>query len=162
MPQTIPETAPATVSTPSLLRRLMAVLYDTMLVIPLALAVTALSIALKAQLVGGVVPGQPALTGLAYVLNLVLVLAAIAAFFIGFWTRAERTLGMQAWRLRIRQPDGRPITPRQASIRLGMALVSAACGGLGYWSILWDREKRSWHDRVSGTRVVLLPKPPKD
>jgi len=26
--------------------------------------------------------------------------------------------------------------------------------GLGYLSVLWDRERRSWHDKMSGTAVV--------
>jgi uncharacterized RDD family membrane protein YckC len=30
--------------------------------------------------------------------------------------------------------------------------------GLGYFWILFDREGRAWHDRLSRTRVVLLPK----
>ena len=27
---------------------------------------------------------------------------------------------------------------------------------------LFDPERRAWHDRLSGTRVVLLPKQPRD
>ncbi|MBM4416055.1 MAG: RDD family protein, partial [Chloroflexi bacterium] len=26
--------------------------------------------------------------------------------------------------------------------------------GLGYLSSLWDNERRTWHDRLAGTRVV--------
>ncbi|MET0378345.1 MAG: hypothetical protein ABW049_05060 [Spongiibacteraceae bacterium] len=30
--------------------------------------------------------------------------------------------------------------------------------GLGYWWIWLDPQQRSWHDRASNTRVVVLPK----
>ncbi len=79
-------------------------------------------------------------------------------FFGWFWTRSGQTLGMQAWRLRVQQPDGSPISWRQALVRMGGAVLSALCLGAGYWWLLFDRERRTWHDRLSGTRVVLLPK----
>lgn len=140
-----------------LLRRLAAMIYDTFLVIPLAMAVTATHIGLKSWLYG-LTPGQPALTGIGYWLNLLIVAAAVVLFFTGFWTRAGRTLGMQAWRLRIDSTDGARISTRQALIRLAGALASAACFGIGYLWIVFDRERRSWHDIASGSRVVVLPK----
>jgi len=42
--------------------------------------------------------------------------------------------------------------------RLGWALVSLLPLGLGFLWILFDPEKRAWHDRLSRTRVVVLPK----
>ena len=41
-------------------------------------------------------------------------------------------------------------------------MLSAACVGLGYLWCLFDRDKRYWHDILSGTRLVLLPKRQKD
>jgi len=29
--------------------------------------------------------------------------------------------------------------------------------GLGWWWMLVDRERLAWHDRLSGTRIVLVP-----
>ena len=43
-------------------------------------------------------------------------------------------------------------------IRCLGALLSAACLGLGYLWKLVDRNHRYWHDYLSGTRLVLLPK----
>ena len=40
----------------------------------------------------------------------------------------------------------------------GGACVSLAALGLGYFWIWIDRERLAWHDRWSGTRVVVLPK----
>jgi uncharacterized RDD family membrane protein YckC len=36
--------------------------------------------------------------------------------------------------------------------------VSLAALGLGYFWIWIDRERLAWHDRWSGTRVVVVPK----
>jgi uncharacterized RDD family membrane protein YckC len=32
------------------------------------------------------------------------------------------------------------------------------CLGLGFLWVLYDRDKLAWHDRLSGTRLVRLPK----
>ena len=74
------------------------------------------------------------------------------------WRRGGQTLGMQAWRMRVQQPDGTSITWRQSVIRVSIALVSWLLGGLGIWWSLWDRQSRTWPDIVSGTRTVVLPK----
>jgi len=42
--------------------------------------------------------------------------------------------------------------------RLAWAVVSWLPLGLGYLWILVDPQRRAWHDRLSGTRVVVLPK----
>jgi hypothetical protein len=38
------------------------------------------------------------------------------------------------------------------------AIFSAAALGMGYWWIMFDSNKLSWHDRWSNSRVVQLPK----
>jgi len=82
-------------------------------------------------------------------------LAAIpAAFFCWFWTHGGRTLGMIAWRIEIVTVTGAPLRWPRALGRCCAALLSLLPAGLGYlWSI-WDREHASWHDRLSGTRLV--------
>jgi uncharacterized RDD family membrane protein YckC len=45
-----------------------------------------------------------------------------------------------------------------ALLRFAAALVSLATVGLGFLWILVDPEKLAWHDRIAGTRVVVLPK----
>jgi uncharacterized RDD family membrane protein YckC len=65
---------------------------------------------------------------------------------------------MLAWRLRVERSDGALLTWRDALLRLAGAFVSLAPLGLGYFWILIDRDGLAWHDRWSGTRVVVLPK----
>tara|TARA_Y100001968_G_scaffold21679_2_gene17133 strand:- start:6843 stop:7337 length:495 start_codon:yes stop_codon:yes gene_type:complete len=94
--------------------------------------------------------GNPSLT--------LILLLVMLAFYTWFWTKKGQSLGMQAWRIRLQQPDGRTITGRQALIRLAVAQASWLCAGLGFFWQLWDRQARTWHDIASGTQLVTLPK----
>ncbi len=83
-------------------------------------------------------------------------------FFVGFWSTKGRTLGMQSWGLQLEDEHGRVPGAGRASIRFVAACLSAACLGLGYLWKLVDRNGRYWHDHLSGTRLVLLPKRGRD
>lgn len=85
-------------------------------------------------------------------------LAVMTAFFAIFWHKSGQTLGMQAWRLKLISTDGSTPSWRQCLVRLAVAAISLAAAGLGYWWIWIDGDKRSWHDKASGTKVVVLPK----
>lgn len=146
------------IASPGLLRRLAAMCYDSLLVFAVGWSVTAVAVFVRIAVQGSdaiQASGKAAVAG--PVLQLVLA-ATIALFFGWFWTRSGQTLGMQAWRLRVQQPSGASISWRQAMLRLGGASVSLLACGAGYWWALFDREGCTWHDRLSGTRVVLLPK----
>jgi uncharacterized RDD family membrane protein YckC len=86
----------------------------------------------------------------------IFVFAQCAAFFAGFWARSGQTLGMRTWRIRLETVKGGPVPLRKALLRFILALLSLAPLGLGYWWMLVDRESRTWHDRVSGTRVLRV------
>ncbi len=84
-----------------------------------------------------------------------LTMIVIVWLFYGiFWLKSGQTLGMQAWKIKLEAANGGPVTPRMVALRLLSALVSLAPAGLGYWWALVDREGRTWHDRLSGTRLV--------
>jgi uncharacterized RDD family membrane protein YckC len=76
-------------------------------------------------------------------------------FFGWFWTHGGQTLGMRAWKIKILTKDGKPIDWRQASLRFFSALLSWLIFGLGFWWILFDKQKRGWHDRLSETAVYF-------
>jgi uncharacterized RDD family membrane protein YckC len=80
------------------------------------------------------------------------------SFYSWFWLHGGQTLGMRAWRLRLQQIDGQPITIWQALLRFMVAIPSLALAGLGLLWILVDKDKLAWHDRISVSTIVRLPK----
>jgi len=129
-------------------RRLMAILYDSLLLLALFFLGTLPFIAVRG--------GEPVEAGdLAYQLTL---LAVAWAFFAGFWAFAGRTLGMQSWGLRVVTADGVKPDLVRATTRFIVAILSWVPLGLGYWWQLWDRDGLTWHDRASGTRLVRVPR----
>ena len=142
---------------PGLPRRLAAILYDTFLVLPLIMLVTALALGVRTALVGD--PGDlaQAETLNARLVQLLAVLTC-AGFYCGFWLIKGQTLGMQAWRIRLSSYRGERLTLSQALLRCLGALISLLPAGAGFWWCLVDRNGRYWHDYISGTELDLLPK----
>jgi uncharacterized RDD family membrane protein YckC len=54
--------------------------------------------------------------------------------------------------------DGAAPTRKQLAIRYLVGNLSLLAAGLGFWWAWFDRERLTWHDRVSGTRVVRVAK----
>lgn len=132
-----------------LLRRIAAMLYDTLLISALLFLATVPFIAVR-----GGEPVEPS-ENLAYRIVLVVV---IYVFFVGFWSRSGRTLGMQSWGLQLETTDGKLPSAATASLRFFAALISWLPLGLGFLWQLWDPEKLAWHDRISKTRLIYYPR----
>ena len=81
-------------------------------------------------------------------------------YFTWFWTHGGQTLGMRAWRLKLVGRHGEPVRWSQTVVRFAAAILSAAALGLGYLWALVDPQGCRWHDRLSGTQLILLPKSP--
>ncbi|MFD2724526.1 RDD family protein [Ignatzschineria indica] len=62
-----------------------------------------------------------------------------------FWLRDAHTTGMRAWRLRIQQIDGRPITAQRAILRLLTAIISWIPLGLGFLWVFVSPTRLAWH-----------------
>jgi len=140
---------------PGLLRRLAAILYDTLLVLGLLMLAVALVVIPYEQLSGTPFPNED--TGHRLALQAYLLLV-IGVFFSFFWVRGGQTLGMRAWRLRVLRADGQPLDWGDAWRRFGAACLSLAPLGLGLLWCLFDKDGLAWHDRLSGTRLVVLAK----
>jgi uncharacterized RDD family membrane protein YckC len=128
--------------------------YDSLLLLALLMIVTALFLLTT----GGEAIDPRTQPVLEFIYRLVLLLL-IVGFFGVSWTRSGQTPGMATWRLRVEREDGRRLTWGDTLRRLGWALVSLLPAGLGFAWVLFDPERRAWHDRLSRTRVVVVPKP---
>ena len=133
---------------PGLLRRLCAMAYDALLLLALLMLLSYPYV----WLTGGVRPGL-----LVKTLYQLYLLSICFIFYAGFWTHDGQTLGMRAWRLKVVRAEGGVITWMLALKRFVFAWISLLCFGLGFLWILLDRDKLAWHDKWSGTRVILLP-----
>ena len=138
---------------PALPRRLAALVYDSILILPLIMFSTALAMAVL-----GKTGGSMNLQALDANLVRALALISIVGFYCGFWLIKGQTLGRQAWRIRLRSYRSESVSLRQVLLRCLGALVSLLPAGAGFWWCLFDRNNRYWHDYWSGTELELLPK----
>lgn len=133
---------------PGLPRRLAALTYDALLLFAVLYLATALVLPFMND--HRVPANTPWFT--AYLL-------AVSFVFCGwFWTHGGQTLGMRAWRLRLRRQDGGPLTWADAAARFAAAFVSWLPAGAGFLWLLVDRNRLAWHDRLTRTELVLLPR----
>jgi uncharacterized RDD family membrane protein YckC len=157
-------------ATPTVKRRLIAMVYETFLLLAVEMLAVALYLLVTRNNHAPVFQH-----GLKAYLFLV-----TGAYFIHFWTDSGHTLAMKTWRMRL-VADGHPRVPlRTAALRYLLAwgwflpaLVACtlldlkdkrsigaaiAVGVLG-WALtaFLDRDRRFLHDRLAGTRLVSLP-----
>jgi uncharacterized RDD family membrane protein YckC len=74
-------------------------------------------------------------------------------YLVVFWSGAGRTPGMSFVAIRMLSEDGQPVRPGQAIRRVVWLVISALPLLLGFWGILFDRERRGWPDRRTHTVV---------
>jgi uncharacterized RDD family membrane protein YckC len=75
--------------------------------------------------------------------------------YLAAFTAGGQTLGKMALGLRVVPDEGRErVSPARAALRTLVWGLMALPLGLGFASVLLDREGRGWHDRAAGTRVV--------
>lgn len=133
----------------SLRRRLAAMLYDSLLILALCLFISFVVVAINHG--EGMTDKQ-----LPFIQTIMLV--TIFSFFAGFWMHGGKTLGMQAWQIKLVTLDGKPLRLTQCLLRFFVAIVSIGFLGLGYWWMLWDKDKLTWHDRYSMTKIIVTKK----
>ena len=136
--------------TAGLWRRLAALFYDSLLL----LAIWFIATALLLPFTGGeaIESNNPLLP--TYLLF-------ISFFFYAwFWMHGGQTLGMRSWRLQLQSLRPGQLSWLQCLLRFLVAMPAGLLLGLGYLWMLIDKEKLSWHDRFSETRIVQLDRNP--
>ncbi len=81
-------------------------------------------------------------------------LTLCGVYYVWQWAGAGQTLPMKTWRLQLVTRDGLPVTATHAIIRYIAALAGTLLLGLGFLWALIDRDRCFLHDRLAGTRIV--------
>lgn len=161
------------VAAPPLLRRLGSLLYDWLVIDAVMLLVVAIFSLLTTA--APALPHQrPLLLALCFLTT--------GGYFTYCW-RNGQTLAMRAWRIRIEDAQGRPLSWGRACIRYllawvwiapPLALVAAArpyshsissalsfsAAAVVAWVVVWSAasllhpQRQFWHDALAGTRLV--------
>ena len=82
-----------------------------------------------------------------------------SAYFTYFHGSTGQTPGNAALSIKVvdlRDGTGRPIGYARAFVRWLGSILSAIPLFLGYFWMLWDSEKQTWHDKMAGSAVVDL------
>ena len=137
----------------SFMRRLGAMFYDFMLALSFVIVVGFFFMAVVMSLfeIENIKRGS---TGAKIFFPLLILLSF--AFYGWFWTHGGQTLGMRAWKLKLVSEDTTRISWTQAFFRFCYAIISWLPLGAGYLWMLVDKNKKTWHDKVSHTFIVDL------
>ena len=130
----------------SLRVRLLAMLYEAVLLAALLLAATGLFVALA---------GDSRHPPLRTALQLYLVTCA-GIYLVWCWTGGRQTLAMRTWRIRLVDRHGGALGLRTALVRYGCALLGIGACAVGLLWPLVDPERQFLHDRLAGTRIVRV------
>lgn len=101
--------------------------------------------------------------------------------YYGFcWVKKQQTIVMNVWQMQLRRPDGSSVGWLRAGLRYGLVWFFGCCfflpiilgiflgmfsgfswffiviGVSPYWWVTLDREKLFLHDRLSGTRIMVI------
>ena len=151
-------------------RRLLALVYDLLIVVALVMVV-----GLLCQLATG---GRLIRTGAHAVVPpwyQLLQGAVVAAYFISSWRRGGQTLGMRPWRIRVCRTDGGTLSRRQSLVRvlaaaapllllmlepwigLPATLWTLLAAWAGWFAVaLFDPHRRALHDLAADSELRRL------
>jgi uncharacterized RDD family membrane protein YckC len=168
-PSTMPENPSAAALPCPLWRRLLALVYDLLIVVAIMMVAVMIGLLLThGQLVDADGRMQalwfPSFEG-----------ALVAAYFITSWLRGGQTIGMRPWHIRVTRADGGTPSLQQAVIRVLVAaaplLLLMLQSQLGLRTTLWalllvwaswftlalfDPRRRALHDLAANTEIRML------
>lgn len=125
------------------IRRCVAFLYDSLLLIAVFFIVTSIAIAFN--------EGQ-AIENHAFK---VVLYGVGFLFFSWFWRNGGQTLGMQAWRIKVVSESGNKLTYKQCLQRY---LIGTFLFGFTLISSLFNASGKAWHDTLSNSKIIFKNK----
>jgi uncharacterized RDD family membrane protein YckC len=87
-----------------------------------------------------------------------LFLLVALAYSSSMWAWKATTIGGIVLNLKVVRLDDQPVTFAVALVRGLAAALSFIVVFLGFFWMIWDREKQTWHDKIAGTVVVRQPR----
>ncbi len=101
----------------------------------------------------GIVIGvlSAAAKGAGYAIGLLLM---IAYFVYCEGSERGQTIGKAAFNIQVRSTDGGPLGYGRAFLRYIGTIVSSIPIYLGFFWMIWDGNKQTWHDKIAGSIVV--------
>ena len=129
---------------PSFRRRLVCLLYESLVVFSILL----IGFLMPEIVLSGF---GMTLSGKAMWIHVVLLLMA---YFVWCWLNGGQTLPMKTWKLRVVDANDRPVRPLQAILRYCAAWPSFLLFGIGLIWALIDKDRQFLHDRIAGTRIT--------
>jgi len=87
-----------------------------------------------------------------------LFLLVLAAYGAVMWKLKGTTIGGIICHLKVVRLDGHEFGWDTAIVRALSCFLSLAIVGLGFFWIMFDDERQSWHDKIAGTIVVRSPR----
>ncbi|MBP6508846.1 MAG: RDD family protein, partial [Opitutaceae bacterium] len=85
-------------------------------------------------------------------------LLIFATYCVVLWALKGTTIGGIVCGLRVVRLDDRKVDWVVSVVRGLAGFLSLFVAGLGFIWVAFDDQKQSWHDKIAGTTVVLLPK----
>jgi uncharacterized RDD family membrane protein YckC len=85
-------------------------------------------------------------------------LIVLAIYGAVMWKHKGTTIGGIVCGLKVVRVDNRELDWATAIVRALGCFLSLAVAGLGFIWVAIDDDKQSWHDKIAGTTVVLVPK----
>lgn len=144
-------------STPSLLRRFAAMVYDSLLLMAISILYGAIMAGINVATKGVPATGERITWGAFGVVVFLGWVVTIAYFFCYFWHKSGQTLGMKTWRMKVvNNNDLNCPSYTQCIIRCLCAPFSLCLLGAGYWLMYTNSGRQTLHDKISKTRTLLL------
>lgn len=133
---------------PGFARRCAAIFYDTLVLCGVLIFAAAVVVVPLGEIYGMEI-------GSGNLLYQVYLTGVIFVYFAWFWVHGGQTPGMRAWQIRLTRDGGADVGWRHASIRFFSAIAAWVPCGLGFVWLLVDKDKLTWYDRLSCTRLVM-------
>jgi len=102
--------------------------------------------------------GYGEVSGIYWVLAILLPFIMIVAYFISFWGWKGQTPGMMITRIRIVRFTGEHISWSDAVMRFLGFIMSFLFFFVGYIWIAADSRRQGWHDKIAETYVIRTPR----